>query len=104
MGVRETCIRGVEHGTMAGAKIGISIMKLSDTTNLPHARRRPTASRSLQELDQQFHGGEGRLEPGLKMEMAFSLSLELSNLFRAGMRSRGFEEPEIQHLFNSVRR
>lgn len=89
---------------MDGIMSGIANQNPKDGRTLLHARRRPIASRLLQELEAQSLQKEVLLTAGRRMEMAFSLSTDLRKLLRASMRSRGLPETGIEHWYNRRRR
>ena len=72
---------------------------LSTNTSLD----RPTPSKVLTELRNRRREEEAGLEPGQRMELAFTLSLEVRQWFCAGLRAQGFAESEIDALIRMRR-
>jgi hypothetical protein len=60
------------------------------------SRDRPFPSRVLEKLREERREALKSLDPGQRMELAFSLSQETRKLSLAGMKARDFSESEIE--------
>ncbi len=65
---------------------------------------RPAPSRLLTELRQERRLAMRELDPGRKMQAAFSLSVEARKLLIAGLRAQGFSQPEIRAILRTRRK
>jgi hypothetical protein len=67
------------------------------------AKERPLPSKALLEVRAKHPEGDPVI-PGRRMEAAFVLSCDLPSLFRAGLRTQGSSEAEIEALYRRERR
>ncbi len=65
---------------------------------------RPKASPLLTELHKERLLALRSLDPGRKMQIAFSLSVEARKLMIAGLRAQGFSQPEIRAILRTRRK
>ncbi len=65
---------------------------------------RRTGSRVLAESKRSSQIRMDRLEPGRRMEVAFSLSMDALKMMRAGLKAQGFPDAEIREQLRSRRR
>ena len=68
------------------------------------SNRRPIPSRVLEKLREERLEALKDMDPGQRMEAAFTLSLEARKLFVAGLRAQGFSEVEIETALKVKRR
>jgi len=66
--------------------------------------KRPNASRLLIELHRERRLAMRSLDPGRKMQIAFSLSVEARKLMIAGLEAQGFSGPEIHAILRTRRK
>ena len=69
-----------------------------------HPAARPTISTVLVESRNRHPDPADSLPPGIRMEMAFRLSMDAQKLLRAGLTAQGFSETQIRELLRSKRR
>ena len=70
----------------------------------PGRRGRAVPSAVLEKLREERDKALKELDPGQRMEIACSLSVEAQKLFVAGMRAQGFSEAEIGAALKAKRR
>ena len=70
-------------------------------TKLDEPLDRPKESRVLAEARRKSHINKEFLDPGRRMEAAFSLSMDARMLLVAGLRAQGFSETEIRAISGS---
>jgi len=59
---------------------------------------RPNASRVLAEVRRKCRGPIDIMDPGCRMEAAFTMSMDARMLLAAGLKAKGFSETEIRAL------
>jgi len=71
---------------------------------IPGRRGRAVPSAVLEKLREERNKALKELDPGQRMEIAFTLSVEAQKLFVAGMKAQGFSEDEIAAALEAKRR